>query len=57
MDLNVHPVIPITLNKDWNLVTRTIVPIINQRSPTPEIDLFSPFHTLYNSYAVIELFL
>jgi hypothetical protein len=21
--LNVHPVIPITLNKDWNLITRT----------------------------------
>ena len=31
--LNVQPVIPITLNKDWNLITRTIVPIINQPSP------------------------
>jgi hypothetical protein len=29
-DLNVQPVIPITLNKDWNLITRTIMPIINQ---------------------------
>ena len=27
--LDVQPVIPITLNKDWNLITRTIVPIIN----------------------------
>jgi len=27
---NVQPVIPITLNKDWNLITRTIMPIINQ---------------------------
>ena len=24
--LNVQPVIPITLNKDWNLITRTICP-------------------------------
>jgi hypothetical protein len=31
--LNVQPVIPITLNKDWNLITRTITPIINQPSP------------------------
>lgn len=28
--LNVQPVIPITLNKDWNLISRTIVPIIGQ---------------------------
>ena len=32
-DLNVQPVIPITLNKDWNLITRTIIPIVNQPSP------------------------
>ena len=31
--LNVQPVIPISLNEDWNLITRTIVPIINQPSP------------------------
>jgi len=35
--LNIQPVIPITLNKDWNLITRTIVPIINQPSPGPGI--------------------
>ena len=35
--LNVQPVIPITLNEDWNLITRTIVPIINQPSPAPGI--------------------
>ncbi len=29
--LNVQPVIPISLNKDWNLISRTIVPIINQK--------------------------
>lgn len=26
--LNVQPVIPISLNEDWNLITRTIIPII-----------------------------
>jgi len=35
--LNVQPVMPITLNKDWNLITRTIMPIINQPSPAPGI--------------------
>jgi hypothetical protein len=25
--LNVQPVIPISLNNDWNLITRTILPI------------------------------
>lgn len=29
--LNVQPVIPITLNKDWNLISRTIIPIIGQK--------------------------
>jgi hypothetical protein len=28
--LNVQPVIPFSLNEDWNLISRTIVPIISQ---------------------------
>lgn len=28
--LNIQPVIPITLNADWNLITRTILPVIWQ---------------------------
>jgi hypothetical protein len=28
--LNIQPVIPVTLNKDWNLITRTILPLIWQ---------------------------
>ena len=28
--LNIQPVIPIDLNKDWNLITRTIIPVISQ---------------------------
>ena len=30
---DVQPVIPISLNDDWNLITRTIIPVINQPSP------------------------
>lgn len=32
--LNVQPVIPFTVNQDWNLITRTIVPFIHAESPT-----------------------
>ena len=28
--LNIQPVIPLHLNKDWNLITRTILPVIKQ---------------------------
>ncbi|MGA2786372.1 MAG: neuromedin U [Verrucomicrobiota bacterium] len=35
--LNVQPVIPISLNDNWNLITRIIMPIINQPSPAPGV--------------------
>jgi hypothetical protein len=35
--LNFQPVVPIPLNTNWNLITRTIVPTINQPSPAPGI--------------------
>ena len=34
--LNVQPVIPITLTDDWNLISRTIVPIIHQDDVIPD---------------------
>lgn len=36
--LNIQPVLPFTLNKDWNLVTRTIVPLISQPAFTTSQD-------------------
>lgn len=33
--LNIQPVIPISLGPDWNLITRTIVPVISQPVPDP----------------------
>jgi opacity protein-like surface antigen len=31
--LNIQPVIPLRLNADWNLISRTIIPVISQPSP------------------------
>jgi len=36
--LNIQPVIPIGLNDDWNLITRTIVPVIYQPALFPGDD-------------------
>lgn len=33
--LNIQPVIPVELNKDWNLISRTILPVIDQRDVFP----------------------
>ena len=35
--LEAEPVIPVHLNEDWNLITRTIIPMINSPSPAPGI--------------------
>lgn len=34
--LNIQPVIPISLNQEWNLISRTIVPVINQEDVFPQ---------------------
>ncbi len=34
--LNIQPVLPISLNDDWNLITRLIMPVINQYNITGE---------------------
>jgi len=33
--LNIQPVLPISLNDDWNLITRTILPVISQPAFAP----------------------
>jgi hypothetical protein len=33
--LNIQPVVPVSLNADWNMVTRTIVPLISQPELVP----------------------
>ena len=34
--LNIQPVYPVSLNSDWNLITRTILPVISQPAFTPQ---------------------
>ena len=36
--LNIQPVIPISINSEWNIITRTIVPVIWQPALGPGID-------------------
>ena len=36
--LNIQPVIPFSLNENWNLITRTIVPVVYQESAANGID-------------------
>jgi hypothetical protein len=36
--LNIQPVIPFNLNADWNLITRTIIPVISQPAFAPGED-------------------
>jgi hypothetical protein len=33
--MNVQPVVPITLNEDWNLISRTILPLVSQSDIDP----------------------
>lgn len=33
--INVQPVIPVSIGKDWNLISRTIIPVIGQRDVFP----------------------
>jgi hypothetical protein len=33
--VNIQPVIPFSISKDWSLITRTIMPVIHAESPVP----------------------
>ena len=36
--LNIQPVIPISISKDWNIISRTILPIIDQHGIVPSFN-------------------
>jgi hypothetical protein len=48
--LNVQPVIPFTLNKDWNLITRTILPFIHAESAVAGMDSKSGLGDIVQSF-------
>ena len=35
--LNIQPVVPVEINDDWNVIIRTILPVIDAESPAPGI--------------------
>ncbi len=35
LQTNIQPVIPFKMNDDWNLITRTVLPLISQKNITP----------------------
>jgi len=50
--LNVQPVIPISLNTNWNLIVRTIVPIVHQEEVAPGAGDASGFGDVTQSFFV-----
>lgn len=36
--LNVQPVVPLSMSDDWNLIIRTILPVIDAEAPAPGLD-------------------
>ena len=41
---NIQPVLPFTLNDDWNLISRTILPVIDQHGLAPNGAALSLIH-------------
>jgi len=49
--INVQPVIPFSLNDDWNLISRTIVPVIDQNDfPSPGVSEFGVGDTVQSLF-------
>jgi hypothetical protein len=48
--LNIQPVVPISLGPDWNMIVRTIVPVIHQERTSPEADGASGFGDTVQSF-------
>ena len=36
--LNIQPVIPVSINSDWNIITRTIIPVVSMPAFSPNGD-------------------
>ena len=48
--LNVQPVIPFSLNSEWNLITRTIVPLVYAEAPAAGLDDHSGLGDIVQSF-------
>lgn len=50
LTLNVQPVVPFRLSDDWNLIVRTIMPIVYQGSPAPGVGAQSGVSDITQSF-------
>ena len=50
--LNIQPVVPIALNSDWNLIVRTIMPIVSVPAPSSTNALLESGSTVSENAAV-----
>jgi len=50
--VNIQPVIPFGITDDWNLITRTIVPVVSAGSPGPGIAGANGFGDIVQSFFV-----
>ena len=48
--VNIQPVIPVSLTTEWNLIIRTIMPVIYAESPTPGGDSTAGFGDITQSF-------
>lgn len=48
--LNIQPVVPLSLDEEWNLIVRTIVPVIDAESPAPGIPHASGLGDIVQSF-------
>jgi hypothetical protein len=48
--LNIQPVLPVSMTKDWNLIIRTITPLIYQEHTAPQTDAAYGFGDITQSF-------
>jgi hypothetical protein len=48
--LNIHPVIPITINENWNLITRTILPVESWPAPSSDTHVAGIGDTTFTAF-------
>lgn len=48
---NIQPVIPVSISEDWNLISRTILPVVDQEGfPSPDYDEFGLSDTVQSLF-------
>ncbi len=48
--LNIQPVVPLKLNEEWNLIVRTILPVVHWQEPAPTVGTHSGLGDITQSF-------